>query len=295
MRIFGSIITAMVTPFNEQGELCKKRTETLVEHLIDNGSDSLVLAGTTGEAPTLSKDEKISLFSHVAELGKNRIKTIANVGTNSTKESIEFLKNVEQSANVDGFMLVVPYYNKPNQEGLYLHFKSISESTDKPIMLYNIPSRTGINLNAETTIRLSEIKNIVAIKESSGNLSQMATIIENTPNDFHLYSGDDNLTLPILSIGGSGVVSVASHVVGPQMNKMINRFYEDIQTGAKLHRELLFIFEEIFFTTNPVPVKALLNKMGIEVGDVRLPLSPIATLDKQKLDNLHDAIKNLSF
>lgn len=221
--MFGRISTAMVTPFDNNGNIDFQKTEKLVEYLIHHGTDSIVVAGTTGESPTLTTEEKLALFKHVVSVVNKRVPVIAGTGTNNTRASIELTKKAEQTG-VDAIMLVTPYYNKPNQEGIYQHFKAIAESTHLPVMLYNVPGRTSSSIAPETVIRLSEIDNIVAIKEASGDLDNMAKIIEKTPDDFALYTGDDSLTLPTLSIGGDGVISVASHVVGDEMQEMIQAF-----------------------------------------------------------------------
>ncbi|OUM88132.1 4-hydroxy-tetrahydrodipicolinate synthase, partial [Caldibacillus debilis] len=201
MSIFGRISTAMVTPFDAKGYIDFQKTTYLVEYLIQHGSDSLVVAGTTGESPTLTKEEKIALFKHVVKVVNGRVPVIAGTGSNNTKESVELTKKAEE-IGVDGILLVVPYYNKPNQEGIYQHFRAIAEATSLPVMLYNIPGRSGVNMLPETVIRLAEIPNVRAVKEAGGDLNQMSEIIANTPDDFALYSGDDSLTLPVLSIGG---------------------------------------------------------------------------------------------
>lgn len=198
---FGNVVTAMVTPFDRKGNLDLPKTTELVNYLLDHGTDALVVAGTTGESPTLTTEEKLALFRHVVAVVNGRVPVIAGTGTNNTRASIELTKRAEE-AGVDAVMLVSPYYNKPNQEGLYQHFKAIAESTSLPVMLYNVPGRTAVSLAPETVIRLAEIPNIVAVKEASGNLDAMAEIIERTPDDFLLYSGDDSLTLPVLAIGG---------------------------------------------------------------------------------------------
>lgn len=275
MSVFGQVVTAMVTPFDEELKLDLAATEKLVEHLIENGSDAIVVAGTTGEGPTLSKEEKIDLFKHVAFVSNGRVKVIANVGTNNTYESVEFAKEVEKLGVVDGLMVVNPYYNKPSQKGLYEHYKTIANSVDLPILLYNIPGRTSVNLDYKTTVELSKIKNIVAIKESSGDLAQIAKVIEYTDDHFSVYSGDDDLTLPIVSIGGDGVVSVASHIFGKEIKEMIQN------KDSNIHRRLIPFFEEMFFTTNPVPVKHNLTLISQQVGSVRLPLVGL-TSDEQK-------------
>jgi len=292
---FGKVLTAMVTPFDEKGNISEERLQNLVEHLVENATDTIVVAGTTGESPTLSKEEKLYLFEKTAQFAKGRVKIIANAGSNNTKESIEFVQAIEKLHGVDGIMLVNPYYNKPSQEGLYQHFKSIAESTELPVMLYNIPGRTAVNLNAETTIRLSAVNNIVAVKESSGDLSQIAKVIEHTSEEFAVYSGDDNLTLPILSVGGKGVVSVASHIVGKEMKEMINAYENgDGKKAARIHRRLLPFFEGIFFTTNPVPIKAVLDQKGIDVGSVRLPLVPLTEEEKGYINVLMEMCQTKS-
>ncbi len=268
----GRISTAMVTPFNEMEEVDFTSVTKLVNHLISNGTDSLVVAGTTGESPTLSVDEKIRLFEHVVETVDGRVPVIAGTGCNNTRASIELTKRAEKTG-VNGIMLVTPYYSKPSQEGMYQHFKKVAESTDLPVMLYNIPGRSAVGLTPETIIRLSQVENITAVKEASGDLDAMATIIEHTPDNFHLYSGDDSLTLPVLSIGGKGVVSVASHVIGREMQDMIQSFLNGHHDyAAKLHRHLLSTMKAMFMAPNPVPVKAALELQGIISGNVRLPM-----------------------
>src|SRR4051794_23042043 len=222
---FGRVSTAMVTPFDKKGHIDFSKTTQLVNYLIDNGTESLVVAGTTGESPTLSKEEKLALFNHVVKIVRKRIPVIAGTGSNNTYASVELTKKAEQ-VGVDAIMLVAPYYNKPNQEGLYQHFKTVSEATSLPVMVYNIPGRSAVNIHPDTIIRLSKISNIVAVKEASGDLNAMTHIISNTDSDFALYSGDDALTVPVLSIGGAGVVSVASHVIGKEMQDMVTAFLE---------------------------------------------------------------------
>ena len=284
--VFGRLLTAMVTPFDENGAIDRDRLVKLVDHLINTGTEGLVVAGTTGESPTLGHDEKLQLFADVLEASKGRVPVIAGTGSNDTAASVELTKEAEK-IGVDGVMLVAPYYNKPNQEGMYQHFKAIATSVHLPVMLYNIPGRAGVNLSADTVVRLAEIENIVCVKEASGNLDQMADIIERTPDDFAVYSGDDGLTLPVLAIGGHGVVSVASHVVGKDMQEMIQRFLEgDIERAAEMHRRLLPLMRQLFAAPSPVPTKALLNKMGVEVGGVRPPLVELTEAELRELDRI---------
>jgi len=284
--VFGRLLTAMVTPFDDHGALDANRIKKLVDHLIDHGTEGSVVAGTTGESPTLSHEEKLTLFAEVIEASAGRVPVIAGTGSNNTKTTIELTKEAEK-IGVDGVMLVAPYYNKPNQEGLYQHFKAVSESVHLPVMIYNIPSRSNVNVTADTIVKLSEIDNIVCVKEASGNLDQVAEIIERTPDDFVVYSGDDGITLPILAIGGYGVISVASHVVGREMAQMIEAYLTgNIKQAADLHRQLLPIMRQLFAQPSPAPTKALLNKIGVEVGDVRLPLVPLTAGEKSELERV---------
>ncbi|MGZ0085301.1 4-hydroxy-tetrahydrodipicolinate synthase [Geobacillus sp. C56-T2] len=287
---FGNVVTAMVTPFDRKGNLDLPKTTELVNYLLDHGTDALVVAGTTGESPTLTTEEKLALFRHVVAVVNGRVPVIAGTGTNNTRASIELTKRAEE-AGVDAVMLVSPYYNKPNQEGLYQHFKAIAESTSLPVMLYNVPGRTAVSLAPETVIRLAEIPNIVAVKEASGNLDAMAEIIERTPDDFLLYSGDDSLTLPVLAIGGAGVVSVASHIIGDEMQRMIRAFQAgDHQQAAALHRRWLPLMKGLFAAPSPVPVKTALQLCGLDVGAVRLPLVPLTEQERNELQRLLSAL-----
>ncbi|MEH7081118.1 4-hydroxy-tetrahydrodipicolinate synthase [Neobacillus drentensis] len=283
---FGQVLTAMVTPFDQNGEVDFNAVRRLVDYLIDNGTDGLVVAGTTGESPTLTTDEKIALFKAVVVAARGRVPVIAGTGSNNTRASISLTKQAEETG-VDGIMLVAPYYNKPSQEGMYQHFKAIAESTSLPVMLYNIPGRSVVNISAETIVRLSQIENIVAVKEASGNLDAMAAIISQTPSDFTLYSGDDSLTLPVLAIGGAGVVSVASHVIGNEMQEMINHFKNGrVQEAAHSHRQLLPLMKALFTAPNPAPVKAALNMSGVQVGGLRLPLLPLSHEEEKALQGV---------
>lgn len=291
MANFGRIATAMVTPFDAKGNIDFHKTTRLIEYLINNGTDALVVSGTTGESPTLSKEEKIALFEHTVKVVDKRVPVIAGTGNYNTRESVELTKKAEK-IGVDGILLVAPYYNKPNQAGLYEHFKTIAENTDLPIMLYNIPGRSVVNIEPETVIRLSEIPNIKAIKEAGGNLDQMTEIIANTPDDFELYSGDDGFTLPVLAIGGAGVVSVASHIIGNEMKQMIQAFLAgDHRKAAKLHQKLLPLMKGLFKAPSPVPVKTALQIKGINVGSVRLPLVPLTEDERSELTKLLQTIE----
>ncbi|PLS08540.1 4-hydroxy-tetrahydrodipicolinate synthase [Neobacillus cucumis] len=291
---FGQVLTAMVTPFDQNGDVDFNAARLLVNYLIENGTEALVVSGTTGESPTLTTEEKVALFKLVVEEAAGRVPVIAGTGSYNTRASIQLTK-LAAEAGVDGILLVAPYYNKPSQEGIYQHFKAIAESTVLPIMLYNIPGRCGVNMSVETVVRLSKIHNIVAIKEASGNLDAMAEIISKTPDHFSLYSGDDGLTLPVLAIGGTGVVSVASHIIGNEMQDMIAKFKNGQLTEASdAHRKLLPLMKGLFAAPNPTPVKAALNMTGIHVGDVRLPLVPLTEEETVTLEKLLPADKLVS-
>lgn len=286
MISFGKVITAMVTPFDYKGNIDFAKTTQLVNYLIENGTDSIIVSGTTGESPTLSTEEKLALFQHVVKVSDNRAKIIAGTGSNNTYASIELTKKAEK-IGVDGLLLVAPYYNKPNQQGLYEHFKAIAESTELPIMLYNIPGRTSVTIGLDTIIKLSAIQNIVALKESTGDLATATAIIANTDESFQLYSGDDYLTLPMLSIGAKGVVSVASHIVGNEMQEMIKTFESgETQKAALMHQRLLPVMNGMFIAPNPAPVKTALQMKGIDVGSVRLPLVPLTGQEREKLSGI---------
>ncbi|MGD6965111.1 4-hydroxy-tetrahydrodipicolinate synthase [Rossellomorea vietnamensis] len=280
---FGRVSTAMVTPFDNKGNIDFPKTTLLVNYLIENGSDSLVVGGTTGESPTLSQEEKLALFRHVVKAVNGRVPVLAGTGSNNTYASVEFTKKAVETG-IDAIMVVVPYYNKPSQEGMYQHFKTIAEATELPVMLYNVPGRAVAKISPETVIRLSEISNITAVKEASGDLDAMTEIIANTPDDFLLYSGDDGLTLPILSIGGTGVVSVASHVIGNEMQEMIKVFLEgSVREASKLHGRLLPVMNGLFAAPSPAPVKTALQFKGMDVGSVRLPLIPLTEEERTQL------------
>ena len=282
MAEIGRVLTAMATPFNRDGEVDLAQAGRLARALLDSGSDGLVVAGTTGESPTLSEKEKWSLFAAVKRAVGGRGAVIAGTGNYATAESIDLTREAEK-LGVDGVLLVVPYYNKPTQEGLFRHFEAIARSTRLPCILYNVPSRTGTNMTAETTIRLSHIPNIVGIKEASGDLAQSGRIVENTRDDFHVWSGNDEDTLPLLAVGGYGVVSVASHLVGTQIKDMIEAFTGgDSTRAAAIHRRLLPLVKALFLVGNPVPLKYALNQVGFDVGAPRLPLcEPDETVAEQ--------------
>lgn len=283
---FGEVLTAMVTPFNPDLSANYDRAQELAVYLIENGSDGVVVSGTTGESPTLTPDEKIELFKLVKEAVGNKGKVIAGTGCNCTSESIELTRRAEK-VGVDGCMLVGPYYNKPPQEGLYQHFKMIAESTSLPVIIYNVPSRTACNIEAETVIRLSAVENIVAVKEASGSLDQVSKISTRTPDNFRIYSGDDSLTLPILAIGGDGVISVASHVAGKEIKEMVRSYKEgNIEKACEIHLTLSPLFKALFMTTNPIMVKSAVKLKGIDVGGLRLPLVDATRDQIEKLEKV---------
>lgn len=286
MGRFGKISTAMVTPFDSKGNIDFAKTTKLVNYLIENGTDSLVVCGTTGESPTLTSEEKLALISHVVSVVDGRIPVIAGTGSNNTQASIELTKKVS-ALGVDSIMVVVPYYNKPNQEGLYQHFKAVAESTELPVMLYNVPGRTVANLAVDTVVRLSKLPNVVAIKDATGNLSVMTEIIDRTDSDFELYCGDDGLTLPALAIGSKGTISVASHVIGNEMQQLAEAFFTgNMERAQFLHRKLLPLFEGVFMAPSPSPIKTALQMKGLDVGGVRLPLVPLSEEERTALSGL---------
>jgi 4-hydroxy-tetrahydrodipicolinate synthase len=281
---FGRVMTAMITPFDQSGAVNYPEVERLAAHLADQGSDTLVICGTTGESPTLTWDEEFSLFKVVQSAVSGKAKVMAGTGSNSTTEAISATRKAA-ALGLDGSLQVVPYYNKPPQEGLYQHFKAIAQASDLPIMLYNVPSRTSQNLLPETVARLAEVPNIVAIKEASGNLDQVSLVRRLTPDSFDIYSGDDTLTLPMLAVGGCGVVSVASHLVGPALQEMIQSFEAGQNEKARqIHLQLLPLSKALFSTTNPIPVKQAMALLGWQVGSCRLPLgeAPADTVDLLK-------------
>ena len=269
----GRLLTAMVTPFDDEGQVDYAQAGRLAAALLDSGSDGLVVAGTTGEAPTLSHDEKLRLFAAVKEAVGGRGAVLAGTGTNDTAASIELSQEAER-AGVDGLLLTAPYYNRPTQEGLYRHFEAIARATRLPCVLYNIPSRTCVNMTADTTLRLSRVPNIVGVKEASGDLAQIAAIIDDAGDEFRVWSGDDAMTLPILALGGYGVIAVVSHLTGAQLHQMIDAFLEGrAAEAARIHRRLLPLMQTLMTAaSNQAPVKYALNQLGFTAGAPRLPL-----------------------
>ena len=272
MKQLGRLLTAMVTPFNKEGAVDYEQAKKLALALLDSGSDGVVLAATTGESPTLVREEEARLFTEVKSAVGGRGTIIAYTGSNSTAEAMAATKAAEK-IGVDACLSVVPYYNKPSQEGLYQHFKTIADSTSLHCILYNVPSRTVTSLSADTTIRLSQIDNIIGVKEASGNLEQISRIINEARKGFLVWSGNDSDTFPILDLGGYGTISVASHLVGKQIKEMIDSAIAgEMEKAADIHRRLLPLIDALFIVSNPVPVKYALNHIGFYVGKPRLPL-----------------------
>lgn len=281
--VFGNIVTAAVTPFDQRGNIDYVAAKRLVEHLAANGSDSVVVAGTTGEGGALSNEERTELFTFWKENTPKGMKVIANAGTNVTAESTR-LTEAATKAGVDGIMAVLPYYNKPNLDGQLRHFRAIANATNLPVMLYNVPSRTGGAMLLEAIISLSGVSNIVALKEASGSLDFVSNVIRNAQGNFVVYSGDDSLTLPILSVGGVGVVSVASHIVGNDMAGMVRAYFAgDVAKARSIHLKLMGVFKVLFVTTSPIPVKTALALMGLIEEQFRLPMTPAGEDVKKQL------------
>jgi 4-hydroxy-tetrahydrodipicolinate synthase len=286
----GRLLTAMATPFDQDLELDVRKAATLALQLVQEASDGIVVAGTTGESPTLSDGEKLDLFTAVIDAVGDRTDVWANTGNYDTRASLA-LSQAAERLGVHGVMLVVPYYNKPSQEGLYRHFRTVADAIQLPVMLYNVPSRTAQNMTAETVLHLQQdCPNIVAVKEASGNFEQAAEICRGARGDFSLYSGDDKSTLPLLAIGGQGVVSVASHLVGPRIRRMIDAFLTgQVRVAQELHHALLPLFTGLFITSNPVPLKWAMKIVGRDIGSVRPPLAPPNASEETFLRSLlHD-------
>lgn len=285
----GRMITAMVTPFDDRAQISEESTKRLVGHLVDTGSDCILVSGTTGESPALYDDEKLKLLKWVKSFVPAGFPVMFGAGTNSTDKSID-LGLKAKDAGADILLLVVPYYNKPPQQGIYAHFSLIADSVQMPCILYNIPSRTGVNMNTDTVLQLTENEFIVGIKEASGNIDAVTELRIYAPDGFLIYSGDDSMTLPVLSAGGDGVISVASHIVGKRLKEMIGSFFNgDIAGARKIHLDLFPVFKGLFLTTNPIPVKEALNQMGIDVGSVRPPL---VECDDDTRDKLTEILKS---
>ena len=288
---FGKVLTAMVTPFKADGSVNYDVAAYLAEHLVKNGTDTVVVCGTTGESPTLNLDEEYQLFSVVLEAVAGKALVMAGCGSNSTKEAIVATQKAEK-LGVNGTLQVVPYYNKPPQAGLYQHFQTIAQASELPMLLYNIPGRTGCNLELETVARLAAIPNIVGIKESTGRTDRVSEIRSLTPTEFQIYSGDDYMTLPLLAVGGKGVVSVASHLVGERLQQMIQAFTSgQVQVATEIHLRLFPLFKALFATSNPILIKEALRLQGWDVGFTRPPLHET---NSEFSDKLAVVLKELS-
>lgn len=288
---FGEVLTAMVTPFYNKGSVDYSKVEELTAYLAENGSDSIVVTGTTGESPTLTHDEELEILSSAKRAVMNNKKIIMGTGSNSTETAVMMAKKAEKEG-ADGILTVVPYYNKPSQKGMIAHFSAIASAVNLPIILYNIPSRTGVNMSVETAKYLTEThENIVAIKQSFGDLDVITDYKLNLPKDVAIYSGDDSLTLPMLSVGAHGVVSVASHLWGKEIKSMIRNFKTgDVSAAKNMHYKLYPIMKKLFMAPNPVPVKAALSRKGIIEEFVR---SPLVTLDAEEKLELFEVIDSL--
>lgn len=286
MKTFGRVLTAMVTPFDAEGRVDVATAKRLATHLLDHGSDGIVVVGTTGESPTLNHDEKLAMFRAVVEAAKGRGSVIAGTGSNDTAATVALSQEAE-AIGCDGLLLISPYYNKPNQEGLYRHFRTVAEATRLPIILYNHPPRTGVAIAPETLARLAEIPNIVGLKDSSASLDVASDFRKVTPESFLLYSGNDSLTLPMLAIGGHGVISVAAHVVGDAMRAMVDASLRgDWDEARRIHFRLWEIFNGLFMAPSPAPVKEALSLTGLPVGGVRLPLVELTADERRRLTGM---------
>ncbi len=289
MKIPGRLLTAMVTPFDEKGEVDYEQAKKLASALLGSGSDGVVVAATTGEAPTLTWEEELRLFKEVKSVVGDRGDIVAYTGSNSTAEAVEATRGAEK-IGVDACLSVVPYYNKPNQEGIYQHFKAIAESTSLPIIMYNIPSRVVINMEPETMARLSQIDNIIGVKEASANMEHVAKTISKAREGFLIWSGNDNDTFPIMALGGYGVIGVTTHLVGKQYKKMMNLLLGGkVVEAAAIHRNLVPLVNAMFCAPNPAPVKYALNHLGFRVGKPRLPLTEA---DEKSATTIRDTLKN---
>ena len=293
MTTFGNILTAMITPFTDDGHVNFQEALRLAGYLLDNGSDGLIVCGTTGESPNIDDRDKLELFTLVAKEYGHRATIIANTGSNSTKKSMALTKAASHTG-VHGVMTVVPYYNKPNQEGCYLHFKAIADSTVLPVMLYNVPGRTGGRIEPQTVARLAkECSNITSIKEATGDISITQQIRALLPgDDFMIYSGDDALALDVIQNGGAGVISVAAHIVGKEMQKMIALFKEgNVKEARTIELSIVLILKAMFITTNPIPVKYAMKQLGFNTGPLLLPLCDPSVEEAQIIDTAIEPYK----
>ncbi|WP_155961962.1 4-hydroxy-tetrahydrodipicolinate synthase [Streptococcus ruminantium] len=277
------IITAMITPFKEDGSIHYEVLPELIEYLLDHHTEAILLAGTTAESPTLTHEEELELFAAVQKIVKGRVPLIAGIGTNDTRDSIEFAKEVAAFGGFAAGLAIVPYYNKPSQEGMYQHFKAIADASDLPIIIYNIPGRVVVEMTPETMLRLAEHPNIIGVKECT-SLANMAYLIEHKPEDFLIYTGEDGDAFHAMNLGADGVISVASHTNGDEMHRMFEAIeQQDIKTAAAIQRKFIPKVNALFSYPSPAPVKAVLNYMGFEVGPLRLPLVPCPEEDAKRI------------
>lgn len=289
MKLEGSY-TALITPFNDKYEIDEVGYRQNIDFQIENGTNGLLPVGTTGESATMSHDEHKRIMDIAVDQANSKIPVLCGAGSNNTTESLGLCKHAENTG-ADAVLIVVPYYNKPTQEGMYQHYKKIAESIDIPVVVYNIPSRTGINMTPETLMRLAEIDNIIGVKEASGNINQMMKIIKDAPNDFSVMSGDDTLTLPLMALGGRGVISVVSNIIPDKVAKICDLLLKNkIEDARKIHYEMLHLIKMMFIETNPAPIKTAMNLLGRPAGRLRLPLvSPLA----QNEEKIKTALKDI--
>jgi 4-hydroxy-tetrahydrodipicolinate synthase len=280
---FGAVVTAMVTPFREDHSLDLDAARSLAAHLYERGTESIVVAGSTGESPTLTHKEKLELFRAVIEVAKGRGKVVCGTGTYDTAETLELSREAE-GLGADGLLLVTPYYNKPPQRGLLVHFSQVANAVSIPVVAYNIPGRTGIRIEHDTLLQMAEVPNIVGVKDSTGDFQAISKLISEAPPDFEVYSGDDWATFGYLCLGAVGVVSVAAHLVSGRIKQLCDLIEAgDIPAARKIHEELTPLFNALFITSNPIPVKTALEMVGHPVGPPRLPLVPATAEERERI------------
>ena len=283
---------ALVTPFKKNGEIDFKRLGELIEFHIENDTDALIVCGTTGESATMTHEEKYAIFDYTVKKVNGRIPVIAGTGTNNTKDAVE-MSMMAEVIGVDGLLVVTPYYNKATQEGLIAHYAEIASSVKLPIIVYNVPSRTGLNIKADTILELSKISNIVGIKEASGDISQILEIASKVPEDFYIYSGNDDQIVPIMSLGGKGVISVLANVFPKETHDMCEAYKTgDVKKALELQIKYANCIKLLFSEVNPIPVKAAMKELGFDCGNPRLPLTPMSKVKKRSLINEYNSLKN---
>lgn len=289
MSLFRGSGVALVTPFTEEKDVNYEELGRLIEFQIENGTDAIIICGTTGEPVTMSEDERLSVISYTIEKVRKRIPVIAGTGSNSTAQVITFSKKVE-AAGADGLLIVTPYYNKATQNGLYEHYKAVADAVKLPIILYNVPSRTGVNILPDTAVRLGkEVENIVALKEASGNISQVAEVIRKAEGTLEIYAGNDDQIVPILSLGGVGVISVLANIAPKDVHKMASAYLAgDIKMAKELQLKYVELIQALFCEVNPIPVKKALSLMGFQTKDLRMPLTE---MEEKNIVRLMDAMK----